>query len=286
MPLIKSKSKEAFSRNVSAEMHAGKPQKQALAIAYSVARRSKKADGGGLVPKIKDEAEGRRLGHTLIKIMRRPLDARDAPGGNSDRYMQELDAVQGKRALDISDAIRGNKPGYAAGGMPKIAPQTPTAPWYQRSALRNMSGAKKGMLGGASPGRVDNLPIDVKSGSYVIPADSVSALGQGNSSAGAKFLSKMFSGAKMNSYGGGRFRMPGVSGMRRGQFAEGGEAEGAGKDVPIIAASGEYVLSPEEVAWFGNGDMKKGHDALDRFVMSLRKKHIQELKRIKPPRKN
>jgi hypothetical protein len=42
MPLDKSGSKAAFSKNVSAEMHAGKPQKQALAIAYSVKRKGKK----------------------------------------------------------------------------------------------------------------------------------------------------------------------------------------------------------------------------------------------------
>lgn len=41
MPLVKSPSKEAFSKNVSKEMKAGKPQKQALAIAYSVQRRAK-----------------------------------------------------------------------------------------------------------------------------------------------------------------------------------------------------------------------------------------------------
>ena len=40
MPLEKSKSKEAFSHNVSAEMNAGKPQKQAVAIAYSVKRKA------------------------------------------------------------------------------------------------------------------------------------------------------------------------------------------------------------------------------------------------------
>lgn len=39
MPLIKSKSKEAFKKNVKAEMKAGKPKKQALAIAYSVQRK-------------------------------------------------------------------------------------------------------------------------------------------------------------------------------------------------------------------------------------------------------
>lgn len=38
MPLIKSTSKEAFRKNVKAEIKSGKPQKQAVAIAYSVKR--------------------------------------------------------------------------------------------------------------------------------------------------------------------------------------------------------------------------------------------------------
>lgn len=38
MPLVKSASKEAFSKNVATEMRAGKPQKQAVAIAYSTQR--------------------------------------------------------------------------------------------------------------------------------------------------------------------------------------------------------------------------------------------------------
>lgn len=45
MPLVKGKkarTKEGFSKNVSTEVKAGKPQKQAVAIAYSEARRSKK----------------------------------------------------------------------------------------------------------------------------------------------------------------------------------------------------------------------------------------------------
>ena len=40
MPLIKSKSKKAPSENIKREMHAGKPQKQATAIAYSVMKKS------------------------------------------------------------------------------------------------------------------------------------------------------------------------------------------------------------------------------------------------------
>lgn len=41
MPLKKSTGKQAFSQNVKTEMAAGKPQKQAVAIAYSVQRRAK-----------------------------------------------------------------------------------------------------------------------------------------------------------------------------------------------------------------------------------------------------
>lgn len=38
MPLVKSASKGAFRKNIKAEMKAGKPMKQSLAIAYSVKR--------------------------------------------------------------------------------------------------------------------------------------------------------------------------------------------------------------------------------------------------------
>lgn len=38
MPLVKSTSKNAFRKNVKAEITAGKPVKQAVAIAYNVKR--------------------------------------------------------------------------------------------------------------------------------------------------------------------------------------------------------------------------------------------------------
>jgi hypothetical protein len=42
MPLVKSASKNAFRKNVATEIKAGKPPKQAVAIAYSTKRAAKK----------------------------------------------------------------------------------------------------------------------------------------------------------------------------------------------------------------------------------------------------
>ena len=42
MPLVKSASKKAMSENIRREMHAGKKQSQAVAIAYSVKRQAAK----------------------------------------------------------------------------------------------------------------------------------------------------------------------------------------------------------------------------------------------------
>jgi hypothetical protein len=49
MPLIKGKSPEAFKSNLKAELSAGKPMKQSLAIAYAVKRKAKKMASGGVV---------------------------------------------------------------------------------------------------------------------------------------------------------------------------------------------------------------------------------------------
>jgi Family of unknown function (DUF6496) len=50
MPLIKSGSKKAIGENIEREKEAGKPQKQAVAIALSVARKA-----GAKIPKSKEK---------------------------------------------------------------------------------------------------------------------------------------------------------------------------------------------------------------------------------------
>jgi len=166
-----------------------------------------------------------------------------------------------------SNGQMGQVRGYAPGGI--AAPQMP---WFARQEARNMT--HSGPIVSAVPGRTDRLNMNVKSGSYVLPAETVSHLGQSNSIAGLKVAGHMF--------GGGHNSMPKPPPMVK--FAQGG-ATGDHK-VPIVAAGGEYVIEPEQVARIGGGSVDRGHRILDAFVLHMRKKHIDTLRHLKPPAKD
>jgi hypothetical protein len=121
-----------------------------------------------------------------------------------------------------------------------------------------------GLLRAARPagGRTDTLPVDVPAGCYVIPADIVSSLGEGDTEAGRHALDGMFKASA------------------RAARATGGNV---GERVPIIAAGGEYIVSPEDVAALGNGDMKRGHQALDAFVKRQRARTVKTLSKLPGP---
>lgn len=121
-----------------------------------------------------------------------------------------------------------------------------------------------GYIHGETGGRTDNKPIDVEEGSYVIPADILSGLGEGNSHAGWAALQSQF-------------------GMDVPHKADGGEI---GAPIPIVAASGEGVIPAGKVAEIGGGDLQRGHSILDAMVKHVRKKTIKTLKRLPGPKKN
>ena len=122
-----------------------------------------------------------------------------------------------------------------------------------------------GPIHSAVAGRTDHLNMHVPSGAYVIPADIISALGEGNTMAGFRAVRMMFRGAA--------------------GYASGGNVP-QGEPVPIVAAGGEYVVSPEEVQWVGKGDMEVGHRALDKWVLETRAETIKTLKGLDPPKKD
>jgi hypothetical protein len=143
-------------------------------------------------------------------------------------------------------------------------------------------GAVHGFLNSPVPGRTDKLPISVKGGAYVLPADHVAGLGQGNSLAGASIVNKMF---KMGPYGTSPSSIN-PSKANKWRTAKTGRAEGGEVgDTPRIAAGGEFVIPPEAIME-RFGDLDKGHQALDQWVIDFRKKHIKALRGLKPPKKD
>jgi hypothetical protein len=59
--------------------------------------------------------------------------------------------------------------------------------------------------------------------------------------------------------------------------------EEEGETVPILAAGGEFVVHPHHVLRWGNGDIEKGHRALDKLVLAIRARTIKEMSKLKPP---
>lgn len=144
--------------------------------------------------------------------------------------------------------------------------------------------AREGMINSSIPGRTDKLPMNVKSGSYILPADIPSALGQGNTMAGGDILKRMFSSGP---YGMPTMKGRSGSGFPRSRMRQnGGEAGGEEDDrhIPIIAAGGEYIIHPDVVRDLGHGDLKVGHKVLDRFVLNVRKENIKTLKKLPGPK--
>ena len=178
-----------------------------------------------------------------------------------------------------------------------------------------------GAINTATPGRADAHPTHVPPGSYVMPADIVSMMGEGNTAAGQQMLAKMFLPLQAQSgkqialmaqgapFGGTGApfgaQMPDLrtKAMRPppspapyappkpklpafGTQAHGGVVpEEPRPGTPINISGGEFVVPPGEVKRSGRGDINRGHEILDAWVKSLRAEHIKTLKRLPGPAK-
>ncbi len=179
-------------------------------------------------------------------------------------------------AIAMSEARRH---GRAYGGQ---APFTGASPWWVRNEARGMNHV--GAIHGAVAGRTDHVPLTVPNGAYVLPAEHVSHIGQGNTMAGFPRLNRMFP----ITHGRGAPSPPGAPrppSQGKNLFKAGGVVGEGDDGVDIMAASGEYVIDPEEVREIGNGNIGHGHDVLDSWVQKLKDEQIGTLKKLPGPAK-
>ena len=185
---------------------------------------------------------------------------------NSGRPQKQAEAI----ALSTARKHR------AFGGHTPAFIQKPVAPQANKIHV--------GPIHSAVAGRTDHLPMNVPSGAYVIPADIISAMGEGNTIAGFRVAKSIFNRPL---YGGGK-NPYGAPSAPYGQSMP-GKAEGGATSEPsveIVAAGGEYVIPPEDVTWLGDGDIDHGHKTLDEFVNKFRAKTVKVLRKLPGPKKN
>ena len=200
-----------------------------------------------------------------------------------DSGFRQMALARNKELVDMG--LSGDKAGGRINHAHKIAREKATP-------------CHSGIINMAVGGRTDHIPMNVLEGSYVLPADIVSGLGEGNTLAGSKILDNMFTMGPMNT------KMPNFRASPRvpadispkpeikfGQApkyqAAGGRSVSTGsKPVPIIAAGGEYVIHPDVVAKMGQGDMDKGHAYFDNFVKFVRNHTAKTLQKLPGPRKD
>jgi hypothetical protein len=143
------------------------------------------------------------------------------------------------------------------------------------------------------PGRNDRIPMQARPGSFVLPADVVSGLGQGNTMAGAKMWGDAISSSVgpmgiQNVLRRRAIKAPVMPrSMSMGKSGSRGFAEGGSMDdhelTPIVVAGGECLVDPEYVCELGGGDPELGKKHLSNSVMTVRNHVIKHLKSLPRP---
>ena len=164
-------------------------------------------------------------------------------------------------------------------------------PWWTRSEARSADAPMSGYLHGATAGRADALKGTAASDSYILPAEEIAGLGEGNSLMGARVIQSMLNSGphgipqERQRAGRGLPHPPSAQEPREFQAKGGGVQHHEGQPTTKVALShGEYSMSPEEVMRFtGQKDRASAMRVMDLFTMELRKRHIKDLKGLKPP---
>jgi hypothetical protein len=224
-------------------------------------------------------AQERSLGREWLK---RDTDSRR--GMSDEEFMRSRSNVRDSRGGVVPRAVRYAN-GFAMGGGAPVM----VRPYVRKAGQRGggKGGFGHGLIKSSVPGRTDKIPMEVTGGSYVLPADVVSGVGENNTMAGGKKLDKLFgqgpyqSGATPSLSRKAPSFMPQKSArLIRQRFASGGKPK-----TPIIVAGGEYLLHADTVAQIGDGDPERGFEILDAFVKAVRDHNVKTLKKLPGPKR-
>lgn len=289
MPLSPGNSRAVISGNIREMIHSGYPQRQAIAASLSNAHRHPSSRGGLPAP---------RLSGNII-----PHTSHNVPGFSASLHMTQphISSSTASPWTERSEAAQmvHRAFGGADGGMS----MSMNAPWTERSEARQMvsdTPFTSGLIGGNSGGgRTDRLPLKVPAESHVVTADVVSGLGQGDTHSGASLFQQALRSGPYGvplpheHRGHGPPHAPAVS-QHMMDLAKGGRPNAS-----ILAATGEFVVPPEDwlardphdgqlywhagVRSLGKGDLKRGHQALDRMMANVRSHSKNFLKNAPAP---
>ena len=128
---------------------------------------------------------------------------------------------------------------YSIGGL-----VTKAVTGLSAKGLRHASG----LVMGTTPGNDDKISAEVPENSYVFPATVVSAIGGGNTMAGAAYLDAWW-----------QHHAAAMPDLKMPAYA-------------VKLSAGEYVIHANHVAAIGGGDIAKGHKVLDAMAKNARAK--------------
>lgn len=198
-------------------------------------------------------------------------------------------------AIAMANHDRGK---HADGGITKGLPHLAIGgmgfdPYFERQEARDIGYESQyhpgGFIESDTAGRTDRLPMSVAADSFVVPADVVSGLGQGNSLNGAKVMDAILSSGPYGTRLPHQVHGHGPPSPHRSAGGHPGKSD-------VIVAGGEYSIPPDKIARIGHRmrktgkskahtDLAAGHEALRELVKRVRAYTVKWLKQAPEPKR-
>jgi hypothetical protein len=180
--------------------------------------------------------------------------------------------------------------GLAMGGNPLGVSMSMADPPWVRSEQRSQGSADRGLLLGSTMGRADAVKTSSPSGSYILPAEMVSGLGEGNGLAGARLIQEMTSTGPFGTslprmtHGRGPPSPPHVQAATNAKG--GGVQNGPEERTPVALSHMEYKLTPRDCIVMVSKmvghpvPLDYAHRVLDKWVKFEHKRHAEKLAKL------